>query len=157
MITFYFIKYLILVIRYTKIVKKIDRDENLLSNLGKLLNCNFRFDWIGRIYAVANPTLDENGRYDTNTQIFEYGANGLSEVPGVQAWLMKHLSIAQQFIQAQNLFDILTFRIRKLDEYNNYLIVFQVFPLADFMRYTKRFLIMLGVLILIGIGLLIFL
>lgn len=142
--------------KYNRILKKVYKQENLLENLGQLLNTRFRIDWIGRVYAVINPSI-RNNQYDANSQIYEYGPNGLSDLPGVESWLMKRLNIAQQFIQAKNLFDLLTFKLEKIDDNNNFLFILQPLPLDDLKTYTKRFLILLLVLALIGIGLLIFL
>lgn len=155
MIIYRFIKYLFMTRRYAKILKQVDKIENIWSNLGKMLNTTFKTDWIGRKYAVINPSLS-NDEYDSNSQIFEYGPDGLSDLPGVENWLMKRLLIAQQFIQTKNLFDILTYKIEKIDDYNNYLIVFQVFPLDDTIRYTKYFLLLLLTIVLGVTALLIF-
>ena len=139
-------------LRYNRILKQVDKLENVWSNLGKMLNTEFKTDWIGRKYAVVNPTITNN-EYDSNSQIFEYGLDGLSDLPGVENWLMKRLTIAQQFIQTKNLFDILTYKIKRIDNYNNYLIVFQALPLDDTIRYTKHFLLLL-LTIAIGLGVL---
>ena len=53
-----------------------------------------------------------------------------------------------------NLFDLLTYDIKKLDEYGNYLFVMKSITFDDFWKYTKKFLILLGA---IGIGIVIFL
>lgn len=142
MIIYRFLKYLFMSRRYNRILKQVDKIENIWSNLGKMLNTTFKTDWIGRKYAVINPSLTNN-EYDSNSQIFEYGPEGLSDLPGVENWLMKRLMIAQQFIQTKNLFDIITYKLEKIDNYNNYLIVFQVVPLDDTVRYTKYFLLLL--------------
>lgn len=152
MIIYRFIKYLLMALRYNRILKQVDKLENVWSNLGKMLNTEFKTDWIGRKYAVVNPTITNN-EYDSNSQIFEYGLDGLSDLPGVENWLMKRLTIAQQFIQTKNLFDILTYKIKRIDNYNNYLIVFQALPLDDTIRYTKHFLLLL-LTIAIGLGVL---
>lgn len=156
MITYKFFKYLFMYRKYNRILKKVYKHENLLPKLGQLLNTRFRIDWIGRVYAVINPSLQDN-QYDSNSQIFEYGPDGLSDVPGVESWLMRRLNIAQQFIQAQNLFDMLTFKLEKIDNNNNFLFILQPLPLDDLKVYTKRFLLLLLGLVLVGVGLLIFL
>lgn len=142
MIIYRFIKYFLMTLRFNKIIKSVDSAEHLWNNLGKMLNTDFKTDWIGRSYAVINPSVSKN-EYDINSQIFEYGQDGLSDLPGVENWIMKRLMVAQNFIQAQNLFDILTYKIKKIDNYNNYLLIFQVVPLDDTIRYFKHFLILL--------------
>lgn len=151
MIIYRFFSYLIKNIKYTKILNKVYKDENILTNLSKLFGTEFRKDWIGRIYAVINPSI-YNGEYDPNKQIFEYGKDGeLSNHIFVEQQIMEKLNIAQQFIQARNLFDLLTYEIKKIDEYGNYLFIIQPITLPDCLEYTKKFTIIYSILIIIGI------
>ena len=76
MILFSFLKYLILNIRYTRLLKKVYKDEQLLIRFSQLFGTEFRIDWVGRIYAVINPNIFKD-QLDLNTQIFEYGENGV--------------------------------------------------------------------------------
>lgn len=148
MIIYKFLKYLILNIRYTKILKEVYKNENLIQNLSNLFGVNFKIDWIGRIYAVINPNI-VNGVYDPNTQIFEYNESGLSNTLYIEKWIMERLNVAEKFIQANNLFDLLTYKIEKLDDYNNHLFIIQPITLEDCLTYLKRFLLVYSVLIII--------
>lgn len=150
MITYNFIKYLILNTRYTKILKHIYKEEQIPENLSKLFNSNFKIDWVGRLYTVINPNL-LNGEYDTNTQIFEYGENGLTNEMFIERYIMQKLNIASNFIKANNLFDLLTYKIEKIDEYDNYLFIIEPITFNDFVKNTKRFSILLSSLIIAGI------
>jgi hypothetical protein len=67
---------------------------------------------------------------------------------------MDHLMAAQQFIQANNLFDLLTYDITRLDENENYLFVLKPLHFDDAKKWTKRFSILLSIIIVIGITLL---
>ena len=88
MIIYNFFKNLFLNIKYTHLIRKAYKDERLLEGLSKIFNANFKTDWIGRVYAVLNPNLDENGQYSPNTQIFEYGENGLSNERMIEQWVI---------------------------------------------------------------------
>lgn len=154
MITYRFLKYLILNIKYYRILSKVYKEENLLHNLSALLKVEFRKDWIGRIYAVFNPNI-QDGMYDPNRQIYEYDENGLTNRPYVEAYIMSQLNIAKQFIQANNLFDLLTYKIEKIDDNDNYLFIMQPIILDDCFKYTRYFSIMVGLLLIIW-GLLIY-
>lgn len=154
MIIYRFFKYLFLNIKYTKILKKIYKDENILYNLSTLFKSTFKIDWIGRIYTVINPNLIE-GEFDTNSQIFEYDENGFNNDAYIERWVMGKLNIASNFIRANNLFDLLTYEIKRLDEYDNFLLIIQPITLSDCIKYTKYFCILLTLLIIIGIILLI--
>ncbi len=152
MITYNFIKYLILNTRYTRILKRIYKEEQIPENLSKLFNSNFKIDWVGRLYTVINPNL-LNGEYDMNTQIFEYGEKGLTNEIFIERYIMQKLNIASNFIKANNLFDLLTYKIEKIDEYDNYLFIIEPISFNDFVKNTKRFSILLSSLIIAGITL----
>lgn len=154
MITYRFLKYLILNIKYYRILNRVYKEENLLHNLSAMFKVEFRRDWIGRIYAVFNPNI-QDGIYNPNHQIYEYDENGLTNRPYVEAYIMEQLNIARQFIRANNLFDLLTYKIEKIDDNDNYLFIMQPITLEDCMKYTKYFVIMLSILLIIG-GILIY-
>ena len=87
--------------------------------------------------------------FDINMIIYEYNENGLDNKEFVQRWIMTKLNIAQTFIQTNNLFDLLTYDIKKLDEYDNYLFIIEPITLNDCLKYSKYFGILLTILILI--------
>lgn len=155
MIIYNFFKYLLLNRKYSRLIKKTFQNENILQGLSQIFKANFKTDWIGRVYAVLNPNLDENGQYSPNTQIFEYGENGLNNEKMVEQWVMERMVVISEFIQANNLFELLTYSIKKLDKYDNYLFILEPVTLSDCMKWSKRFVILFGILIIIGITLLI--
>ena len=155
MIIYNFFKNLFLNIKYTKIIKKVYENERLLEGLSKIFKANFKIDWIGRAYAVLNPNLDENGQYSPNTQIFEYGERGLNNERMVEQWIMERMNIVSEFIQTNNLFEILTYSIKKLDDYDNYLFILEPITLHDCFKWSKWMLGLIGLLIIVGIVLLI--
>lgn len=134
-------------IKYNCILRRIYKEENILDNLGSLMGVRFKTDWIGRAYTVIHPQTGNNGVYDINTQIFEYGPDGLNNVVGVESWVMKRLNIASQFIRAKNLFDMLTYTIKYIDS-NNFLFTLMPVPYSDMVKYGKRFVCILFILIL---------
>lgn len=154
MIIYRFFKYLFMNIKYTRILKKVYNEENILNNLSELFQSRFRIDWIGRLYTVINPNVIGE-EYSQNTQIYEYGEDGLNNYAYVERWIMTKLNIASNFIRANNLFDLLTYEIKKIDEYDNYLLIIQPITLQDCLKYTKHFCILISILVLIGITLLI--
>lgn len=154
MILYNFIKYLIMNIKYTRIIKKVYKDEGLIYKFSQLFGSEFRMDWVGRIYAVLNPNI-VNDKMDYNTQIFEYGENGLTNEPYVEKWIMTKFNLIRDFVMANNLFDLLTYEIKKIDEYDNYLLIIKPLTFDDCMKWVKWFAIEIGVILLIGIILLI--
>ena len=151
MITYLFIKYLIMHIKYCKILNSVYKNENLLNNLSDLFKVKFRQDWVGRIYAVFNPHIQE-GIFNPNNQIYEYTENGLVNDAYVEAYILNQLNIAKQFIRANNLFDLLTYRLKKLDENDNYLFIIEPITWDDCKNYAKKIAIIYPILlILVGI------
>lgn len=138
MILYKFIKNLLLHTKYSNILKRVYKEENLIHNLSNLFGSKFKTDWIGRIYVVLNPNLS-NQKLDTTTQIFEYNEKGLDNTAYVERWVMQKLNVASEFIVNNNLFDILTFEIRKLDEFDNYLLIIEPVTLKEFLKWAKYF------------------
>ena len=153
MVFYSFIKNLLLNIKYTKILRKIYKDEGLLEKFSKLFGVEFKIDWVGRIYTVINPNIIDD-KLDINTQIFEYNDNGLTNEPYVEKYIMTKLNLVSEFIMANNLFDLLTYEIKKLDDYDNYLFVIKPITFDDCMKWTKIFIGVYSVLAIIGMVLL---
>ena len=132
-------------IKYCKILDKVYRDENILNNLSTMFKVDFKKDWVGRVYAVFNPHVQE-GVFNPNNQIFEYTEQGLVNDAYVESYILNQLNIARQFIRANNLFDLLTYKLKKLDENDNYLFIMQPITWEDCKKYSIWFLILLGVM-----------
>ena len=149
MFTYRFIKYLIMHIKYCKILNNVYKNENLLENLSALFKVQFRKDWIGRVYAVFNPHVQE-GVFNPNNQIYEYTEQGLVNNAYVEAYILNQLNITKRFIKANNLFDLLTYRLEKIDENDNYLFIMEPITWDDCKKYSKRFAIFLATVGIIG-------
>ena len=136
-------------IKYSKILNNVYENENLLDNLSALFKVRFRKDWVGRVYAVFNPHIQE-GIFNPNNQIYEYTDQGLINDAYVEAYILNQLNIAKQFIRANNLFDLLTYRLEKIDENDNYLFIMEPITWDDCKKHSKRFAILLATLGIIG-------
>ena len=150
MLTYFFLKYLLQNLKYTRVLNKVYKDENLLENLSQMFKVRFRKDWIGRIYAVFNPHT-QGGFFDPNKQIYEYTSEGLTDRAYVENYIMSQLNIAKQFIHANNLFDLLTYEVKKLDDNDNYLFIMQPITLGDCLKWTKIYAIFWACLVIVGI------
>jgi len=154
-IIYNFFKNLILNIRYTKIIRRVFKEEGLLEGLSQIFKTNFKVDWVGRVYAVLNPNLDESGQYSPNTQIFEYGEGGLNNERMVEQWVMERMIVISDFIRTNNLFELLTYSLKKLDDYDNYLFILEPITLHDCFKWSKWMIGLMSGLIIVGITLLI--
>lgn len=148
MVFYKFIKNLLLNIKYTKLLNKIYKDEQLLKKFSQLFGTEFRIDWVGRVYTIINPNIIKN-EFDVNTQIFEYGENGFTNEPYIEKWIMTKFNLVKDFIMANNLFDLLTYELKKIDEYDNYLFVIKPITFDDCKKWTKIFGITYLIIILV--------
>lgn len=147
MIIYNFIKYLIQYLKTKHILDKIYKEENIIYNLSETYKIQFKKDWVGRLYAVINPIVD----IDENDRIFENVEDGYSLHSFVDKWVIERMTIASDFIMNKSLFELVTYHIELLDE--NYNFLFTIEPIAwfDFIKWLKRFLILFGILLIIGI------
>lgn len=155
MIIYNFFKNLFLYIKYAKKIKEVFTKENLLNSFSYLFKSEFRIDWVGRIYTVINPMVQEiDQTVGSSVAVYEFTQDGgLSNKMWIEKWIMDHLYAAQQFIQTNNLFDLLTYDINKLDEYDNYLFVLKPLYFDELKKWTKRFSILLAFILIVIITL----
>lgn len=140
MILYNFFKHLILNLKYTKLIKKVYKEEKLIEKFSQLFGTEFQMDWVGRVYAVLNPNI-VNDEMDYNVQIFEYGDNGFTNEPYIEKWIMTRFNLIRDFVMVNNLFDLLTYEIKKLDEYDNYLLIIKPITFDECKKWTKIFAI----------------
>lgn len=147
MIIYNFFKYLYLHIRYNILLNEIYKHENLISNLSKLFGHEFKKDWVGRIYTVINPYI-VNGQFN-NDYISEVGDDGSNQDAFIEQYVMQKLAIAEKFIYSNNLFDLLTYKIIRLDNYDNYLFVMKPLTYDNFIKWSKAMIVLLAISILL--------
>lgn len=117
--------------RVQKVLKKIYDDEKIDANLSRILGVECKRDWVGRLYMVVNPIV-QNMETDGNVVVYDIDNNII-----VEAWIMKNLNLIRRFIVNNSLFDILTYSIKKIDDDENYLVVFKNIYFDDFIRICK--------------------
>ncbi len=134
-------------------LEKIYAEERVLVNLGRLFKAEFRQDWIGRVYTVINPALEESDPVaGSSTQIYEFMPDGtLSENMWVEKWVMDKMNILSNFIKNNNLFELADYELTRLDDKDNWLFVIMPLQWRDLKRSIKRFLIVLSTLAIASI------
>lgn len=152
-----FIRNLINYVKIKRIINAVIKEENLLNNLSQLFSTenyivNFKQDWIGRIYAVLNPVVQ-----DPQARIFEYDTNGTNIKSFVNKWVIEHMIAADNFVKNHELFDILIYDLKQID--NNYNFLFTLTPISwyDFWKSTKIVCGITFALLVIAIALIIIL
>lgn len=145
---FNFFKKIYIHLKYISILKKVYKQENLIQGISEMFGTEFKEDWVHRIYAVINPNIINN-KYDNSSTIFEYGENGFDDKIFIERWIMERMNAISRFIRVNNLFDLLTYKINKLDNYNNYLFIIQPITLDDFFKSIKKLIIFIFITIIL--------
>lgn len=139
-------------IKYTRVLNKIYKDENIIENLNELFGFKFDQDWIGRLYTVINP-LVKNGVVDFESIVFDT-ENGLDKNDTktyTEKYILKTFAVAEKFVRDKQLFDLLVYRIKKLDNNGNHLLVLEERHWDDFCDSAKKMGKFFVILLLIAI------
>ena len=121
--------------RYQKILDAAYEQDQLIAKLSHTFGVQFRRDWVGRLYAVVNPAI-KDGKFD-NSQVFEYAQGGYDTTEHAKQWIVERTIMMENFIQTNNLFDALTFDVRRLDNNGNYLLVLMPVTLPTVLENIK--------------------
>jgi hypothetical protein len=144
------------IIEYFKIKRIVDaviKEEDLLNNFSHLFSTenyevNFKTDWISRIYAVVNPIVQ-----DPQSRIFEYDEKGTNLNSFVSKWVIEHMIAADTFVKNHELFDILVYDCKQIDDNYNFLITLTPITWFDLQKSLKRvFCIELPIAIVVAIA-----
>lgn len=139
--------------RYFKIKRLLNQiydTEKIEENLSRTFGVECRRDWVGRLYMVVNPIL-QNIEDGGNTVVYDKDDKMMVEV-----WVMKNLELIRNFVINNSMFDLLTYSIEKLDDDENYLIVFKNIYFDDIMKICRWTAGILAAGLLTGLGFLIF-
>ena len=139
--------------RYFKIKRLLNQiydTEKIEENLSRTFGVECRRDWVGRLYMVVNPIL-QNIEDGGNTVVYDKDDKMMVEV-----WVMKNLELIRNFVINNSMFDLLTYSIERLDDDENYLIVFKNIYFDDIMKICRWTAGILVAGLLTGLGFLIF-
>lgn len=122
------------IINYFKIqrvLRKIYASEKIPENLSHLFGVDCKVDWVGRLYMVVNPLI-QNVNTGGNSIIMDHNDKMM-----IEEWVMKNLELIKNFVVNNQLFDLLTYSITKIDDDENYLVVFKNVYFDDMKRLVK--------------------
>ena len=72
--------------------------------LKEYLNVDIRKDWIGRLYGVINPNINEEGKFDITRTIIEFDDENTNNNEYVKHWTYKQLTIIGEVFKIENLY-----------------------------------------------------
>ena len=147
------------------------KDYNLISEafysnefkdlIKKYIKCDLSKDWLGRLYGIINPIIDINGKVDISSMIIELDDDKTNDIEYIKNWIYRQMSLLNSLFKINNLYEYITLDITHVgpENYDNYLIVFDMISRKYMSRCFKKMMIHLGIylviaLIIIGIILL---
>lgn len=142
------IKYGFLLRKYNKILNKVYKDESILENIEKTYGLKLECAWFGRLYAVLNPII-KNEKLNYENMIMELNDGRVSASEYMEKVVFEMLFQIKQFIVEKELFDMVMYKVTKLDNYGNFLFVLEPIPYEDFVYNFKKTLKCLGIISII--------
>lgn len=143
-----------------RLVEESLHGDGFRSLLKHYLKMDSRIDWIGRVYGVVNPAINEKGEFDYNGMVFELNGVNTNNQTWVENWLYKQMILVNNIfdVQKTGFFDIIDANVKHVGPENadNYLIVFDIASRKEMVRRWRRVLLQgIGYAAVAGISLLI--
>ena len=111
--------------------------------LKEYLNVEIKKDWIGRLYGVVNPNINEEGKFDVTRTIIEFDDDNTNNKEYVKHWAHKQLYIIGEVFKIENLYHFIDLEFRHVGpkEADNYLLVFDIVSRKLFTHNLKQMLL----------------
>ena len=143
-----------------RLVEESLHGNGFRSLLKHYLKMDSRIDWLGRVYGVVNPAINEKGEFDYNGMVFELNGVNTNNQTWVENWLYKQMILVNNIfdVQKSGFFDIIDANVKHVGPENadNYLIVFDIASRKEMVRRWKRVLLQgIGYAAVVGIVLLV--
>lgn len=134
--------------------------EGFKSILKHYLKMDARIDWLGRVYGVVNPAINDKGEFDYNGMVFEIDGVNTNNFAWVENWLYKQMILVSNLydVQKTGFFDIIDVQIKHVGPANadNFLVIFDIASRKQMTKYFKRllwqsilYMCILGIILLI--------
>ena len=128
-----------------RLVEESLHGNGFRSLLKHYLKMDSRIDWLGRVYGVVNPAINEKGEFDYNGMVFELNGVNTNNKTWVENWLYKQMILVNNIfdVQKTGFFDIIDANVKHVGPENadNYLIVFDIASRKEMVRRWKRVLL----------------
>lgn len=128
-----------------RLVEESLHGDGFRSLLKHYLKMDSRIDWLGRVYGVVNPAINEKGEFDYNGMVFELNGVNTNNQTWVENWLYKQMILVNNIfdVQKTGFFDIIDAKVKHVGPENadNYLIVFDIASRKEMVRRWRRVLL----------------
>lgn len=107
------------------------------------LGVTLKKDWIGRLYAVANPNINTDGQFDITKTILEFDGDNTNNNEYLKHWVYKQLTLIGKVFTIENLYHYIDLEFKHVGpkEADNFLLIFDVVSRKIFMKNFKETLL----------------
>ena len=111
--------------------------------LKEYLNVDIRKDWLGRLYGVINPNINENGQFDFTKTIIEIDDENTNNNEYIKHWTYKQLTLIGQVFKIENLYHFIDLEFKHVGPKfaDNYLLIFDIVSRKQFVSNFKQLLL----------------
>ena len=111
--------------------------------LKEYLNVDIRKDWIGRLYGVVNPNINEEGKFDITKTVIEFDDENTNNNEFIKHWTYKQLTLIGQVFSIENLYHFIDLEFKHVGpkEADNYLLIFDIVSRKEFTKNLKKTLL----------------
>lgn len=110
--------------------------------LKSYLKMNAKIDWLGRVYGIVNPAINEKGEVDFNSMVFEIDGINTNNNTWVENWLYKQMILVENVfnLEKTGFFDMISVDIHHVGPKNadNFLVIFDIASRKKFSSKWKR-------------------
>lgn len=138
--TYQFIKSIFIYRKDKKLIGDTLYSDEFKLVLKRYLNLNIKKDWLGRLYGVINPLIDIDGKFNVNNMVIELDDNNTNNDQYVKTWIHKQLKLISDLFKIHRLYEYINMDITKLDNIDNYLIVFDIVARKEMSNSFKKFI-----------------
>jgi predicted nuclease of restriction endonuclease-like (RecB) superfamily len=113
------------------------KDKKLISDtfygpafkkvIDNYLKTDIKKDWIGRLYGVVNPNIND-GKYDFNNVVIEIDGDNTNNNEYVRQWVYRQMNLVGMLFKIEKLYDYIDISFEHVGPENqdNYLIIFDI-------------------------------
>lgn len=117
-------------------VGDIVHSDDFKRVLSKYLFTNIKEDWIGRLYCVVNPNINEYGQFDISRVVIEFDDYTTHNDEYVKTFIYKQLSLVRDLFRLHNLYDYLNLDLKRVGPLSedNFLVVISLVSLNKLLK-----------------------
>jgi hypothetical protein len=132
---------------YTYIKDKHYISDTLYSKqfkfvLDQYLHTDIKTDWLGRLYCIINPAIDNNGDFNISNMIIELDGDNTNNNEHIKQWTYKQMKLIAHLFKIEKLYDYINIEFTHVGPENmdNYLLVFDIVSRKQMSNSYKKFI-----------------